>query len=190
MSVWTTKSLGRDRDYIVIKHTVPNVNNIIMGIRFRGGYAVVEANSKTYHQLKKIPILRDCQEYPLLFLQKLPFITRSADVRLIYGVDVFTQYTRKLIEANKVKEKEQKQQEETEHLTSGEFCTYRILEGPSKGKLCSFNRLKESPSGYCFRHLIQDPKLDVVIPMAMTNADRKKLTLKVLRNIEQHIKSE
>jgi len=89
MSVWTTKSLDRARNYIVIQHTLRGVNYVINGIRFRDSYAVVEKDSKTYHGLKRVPVLRAVKEYPLTHLAKLPFITRPADIRMVYGQDVY-----------------------------------------------------------------------------------------------------
>lgn len=94
MSVWTTKSLDRTRNYIVIQHTLRGVNYVINGIRFRESYAVVEKNSKTYHGLKRIPVLKASREYPLIHLAKLPFITRQVDIKMVYGQDVYVNFLR------------------------------------------------------------------------------------------------
>lgn len=188
MSVWTTKSLDRDRDYIVLKHSLP-VNTKVMGVKFREGYAVVENQSKIYFQLKQIPLLKTAREYPLTFLKKLPFITRSADVRTIYGQDVYRHYTDQLVKELEMAKIEEKAKQEEQHINNGELCTFRNM-GHRPDDLCKNHRLKESPSGHCFKHLLHDPKLDVTIPMAMTPDDKKKLTLKVLRNIEKYTKGE
>lgn len=92
MSIWTTKSLDRDRNYIVIQHTLKGVNYVINGVKFREGYAVVEKDSKVYNSLKKVSVLRASKEYPLTHLAKLPFITRTNDIQTVYGKDVFRRY--------------------------------------------------------------------------------------------------
>lgn len=94
MSVWTTKAFEKARDYIVIQHTLRGVNYVVNGIRFRDSYAVVEKNSKTYHTLKRIPVLRAIREFPLTHLAKLPFITRHADIKMVYGQDVYVSFLR------------------------------------------------------------------------------------------------
>ena len=92
MSVWTTKSLDRHREYIVLRHTLRGVNHIVSGVRFRNSYAVVEKDSKTHKALKKIPVLRRAQEYPLTHLRALKFITRTADIRTVFGQDVYHKF--------------------------------------------------------------------------------------------------
>ena len=94
MSVWTTKAFEKARDYIVIQHTLRGVNYVVNGIRFRDSYAVVEKNSKTYHTLKRIPVLRATKEFPLTHLAKLPFITRHTDIKMVYGQDVYVSFLR------------------------------------------------------------------------------------------------
>lgn len=118
MSVYSTKYLGRDRDYIVIKHNLRGVNLTVQGVKFRGGYAVVEKDSKTYHMLRKFPNLRNSPEFPLTTLGTLPFITRARDVQTVYGKDVYIHYVKAVNEAqakqaeNAKLEAERKEQEE------------------------------------------------------------------------------
>jgi hypothetical protein len=106
MSVWTTKNLGRDRELIVIRHPLRGVNNMINGVIFRESYGVVEKDSKTYHHLKKIPLLHKSEEYPLTHLKNLKFVTRVQDIKMVYGQDVYLAYLRAIEEAeqNKIKE--------------------------------------------------------------------------------------
>lgn len=111
MSIWTTKSLESDKNYIVLQHTLKGVNYVINGVKFRDSYAVVEKNSKTYYMLKKVPVLRASKEYPLLHLCKLPFITRSIDVKSVYGQDVYVKYLKE-IEKEKNLQALAKQQEQ------------------------------------------------------------------------------
>lgn len=92
MSVWTTKSLERDVRYVVMQHTLKGVNYVVNGVKFRDSYAVVEKDSKTYYMLKKVPVLRGAKEYPLTHLRKLPFISRTLDVKTVYGQDVYMRF--------------------------------------------------------------------------------------------------
>lgn len=158
MSVWSTKSSARDCNYIVLKHTLRGVNYVVNGIRFRNSYAVVEKDSKTHRNLKNIPVLKGCQEFPLIFLKKLPFITRPLDIKMVYGMDVYVKYLKEL-EIDKVKEhQEQKVKEEVIHVVEKKLCANRTL--ISNGQdLCTREALEQSPSGYCIRHILNDPKL-------------------------------
>ena len=92
MSVWTTKSLERDKVYVVVQHTLKGVNYVVNGVKFRNSYAVVEKDSKVYHSLKKVPVLRSAKEYPLTYLKKLSFITRTVDIKTVYGQDVYRRF--------------------------------------------------------------------------------------------------
>jgi len=118
MSVWTTKSLDRDRNYIVIKHSLKGVNNIINGVKFRDGYAVVEKGSKTYFNLKKIPNLKFSKEFPLMYLLKLPFITKILDIKTVFGQDVYRTFLKQWQEHQHLqalqKQKEEKLLEQLE----------------------------------------------------------------------------
>jgi hypothetical protein len=155
MSVWTTVSSGRDRDFVVLKHTLRGVNYTINGIKFRNSYAVVEKNSKTYKDLKRIPVLKASEEYPLTFLRKLSFITKPNDVKIVYGVEVYTHYMKEL-EKELHKEKEEKKvQEEIKHIVEQKLCSYNTV----RNDLCKEKALEHSPSGYCLRHILEEPKL-------------------------------
>lgn len=92
MSIWTTRKLDRDREYIVMRHPLRGINNIINGVKFRDSYAVVEKGSKVYHYLKKIPVLRKAEEYPLTHLRYLHFVNRTSDVKMVYGEDVYSKF--------------------------------------------------------------------------------------------------
>lgn len=123
MSVWTTKAFEKARDYIVFQHSLKGVNYVINGIRFRDSYAVVEKNSKSYHNLKRVPVLRAAKEYPLTHLAKLPFITRQQDIKMVYGQDVYVTFLRehaKEQEANKALAELQRLEKEDQTLKKRE----------------------------------------------------------------------
>lgn len=100
MSVWSTRAFEKVRNYIVLQHTLRGVNYVVNGIRFRDSYAVVEKNSKTYNNLKRIPVLRASKEYPLTHLAKLSFITRHQDIKMVYGQDVYVSFLREYEKEN------------------------------------------------------------------------------------------
>jgi hypothetical protein len=178
MSVWTTKSLNKECNYIVIKHTLRGVNYSVQGVKFRDGYAVVEANSKTYNEIKKIPVLRNCEEYPLIYLRKLKFITRTADVRMIYGQDVYRKYIEVLEEELKKEKEVQVQVEEKIHIEESTKCAYRT----EQGHLCEMESLAKSPSKHCKKHILLDPKLPELgyeVPKFLTKKERQELKDKI-----------
>lgn len=188
MSVWTSKVLDRDIEYIVLKHTLPGVNYVVNGIKFRGGYAVVQKDSKTYHTLKKIPIFKNAAEYPLIHLRKLVFITRPKDVLTIYGKDVYWRYL-KVLEGELDKEAviEQKLEEQAKleaHVEAG-GCTYTLADG----RVCGHHSLSVSPSQYCKQHIFDDPKLSelgIEKPKMMTKQEKKEFRAKVYKVLEAH----
>jgi hypothetical protein len=196
MSAWTTKATDRDGEFIILKHGVRGINYNVKGIRFRDGFAVVQKNSKTYHNLKKIPNLQNAQEYHLLHLRNLPFITRSSDIQQIYGKDVYHRYL-KMLEISKTEEYQQQQileekiteEVETKHIEEGFKCQYRL----SNKKLCQHDAEQLSPSKYCRIHLLDDRKLidfGIKIPLAVPKHLKNKLRQKVLSQLKKLLKED
>jgi hypothetical protein len=184
MSVWTTKAQGRAKEYVVLKHNIPNANYIVGGIKFRGGYAVVEKGSKTHHNLLKIPVLKGAKEFPLTFLRKLPFISRTKDVDMVYGKDVFYRFI-EAEEAEKLAQNTAQKVEEVEqHLASDTICKATT----QTGSLCENELQPESPSGYCLTHLLTDPKLaemGIEVPKFIPKEEKKKVRERVLRQLTE-----
>jgi uncharacterized protein (UPF0335 family) len=112
MSVWTTKALDRDRNYIVIKHSLKGVNHIVNGVKFRDSYAVVEKDSKTYFNLKRVPNLKATKEFPLLYLLELPFITKISDIKTVYGQDVYRTFLKQWQNKQQLQALQKQQEEE------------------------------------------------------------------------------
>jgi len=186
MSVWTTKSFDRNREYIVLRHTLRGVNYIINGIKFRDGFAVVAKNSKDYYNLKKIPVLKGAQEFPLIHLRKLPFITRTLDIKTIYGRDVYRYYLQELDKELKVEKVERIKQEIVEHIQENKLCSRKIIKDGEE-YLCSLEAEEVSPSGYCKRHILLDPKLPelgIQVPLVIPKHERKKFADKVLNKLK------
>lgn len=187
MSVWTTKSTGRAREFIVLRHSLRGVNYIVNGVRFRNSYAVVEKNSKIHRTLKQIPVLKSSQEFPLLFLRDLPFITRPLDVKTVYGAEVYFHYIKEL-EKTLVKEAEEKKvEQEIKHISEDKKCAYRT-DNSGGQELCKSDALDESPSGYCIRHVLKDPKLKELgfeISEFIPKKDKKHLAEKTAESLRK-----
>lgn len=187
MSVWLTKAIDRDIEYVVLKHTLPGINHVINGVRFRAGYAVVEKGSKIYFSLKRIPVLRKAQEFPLLHLRKLTFITRPQDVLQVFGRDVYWRYMKDLeAELDKEQQIEQANQIQ-EHIETG-GCKFVKADGDN----CKDKALAISPSQYCAHHVLEDPKLSELgleKPKYMSKKERKEFRSKVYKFLEEHASS-
>ena len=184
MSVWTTKALSTNKEYIVLKHRLKGVNYSVQGVKFRDGYAVVEKNSKTYFALLKMPILTGCQEFPLVYLRKLNFITRSSDVKTIYGQDVYRHYVEELTETVEQEAAEEKQQADEQHKQAGRCCYVAA----KTGELCENEAYQASPSRYCKRHLLEDPKLKdygIKVPGFITKQEKAELREKVIKQLSK-----
>lgn len=182
--VWATKSLERVREYVVIKHSLKDMNVNVAGVKFRGGYAVVEKNSKAYLQLKKLPLIKNNEDLPLIFLRKLPFITRSSDVKTVYGQDVYAQYLEVLHAEIDKEVADEAVKQEAVHVEVDNRCAYKT----PKGDLCSHEAAKGSPGRYCKIHLLEDPKLvdlGIVIPARLTRQEKKDYRAKVASKLEK-----
>lgn len=184
MSVWTTKSSGRARTFIVIKHQLKDFNAHIQGVKFRNGYAVVEKDSKIYNTLKKLPLIKNAKEFPLSFLKQLPFITRTSDVKLVYGAEVYEHFIKEFavkVEEDKV---QQKVEIEINHVENKK-CAFRTV---TTEELCKFDTHEASPTGYCHKHILDDPKLaelGIEVPKFMTKKERKDMKEKVINQLEK-----
>lgn len=180
---WTTKKLDTDKNYVVIKHKLSGINGFLCGVKFRNGYGVVVVGSKAYKQLKMLPFLKDAPEYPLIFLRKLPFVTRDLDIKMIYGQDVYYYYYQQLQEAQKQEAEVKQEQKEEQHIDQ-KCCAYRT----KTGELCKMEALKKSPSGYCKMHILKDPELikyGIKVPERLTFQERSEWKDKVINKLER-----
>lgn len=174
MSVWSTKSFNKDRNYIVIKHNLPNMNYVVGGVKFRASYAVVEKDSKTYFALRKFSVLKNAKEFPLTFLRKLPFVSRTKDIEIVYGREVY----RSFIMAEQAAL-------EAEHLKPE---STKCKATTNQDKLCENERLPESPSGYCVKHVLSDPKLPelgIELLKFVPKEDKRSYREKIIRQLGQ-----
>ncbi len=200
---WSTRSDGRDKEYIVIKHRLNDINGLINGVKFRYGYGVVDKNSKAYFAIKQLPLIKGGQEFPITHLRKLKFITRSQDIQLVYGQDVYYNYLREVKKLQEEEIVEISKPSKAEVLTnskpqvieetldssnseaeSGLQCTHIL----PNGNRCKGPAEKLSPSSYCKIHLLKDPKLGlygIEIPTKITKIENKELNARVIKQLEE-----
>lgn len=174
MSRYTMVAQQTPRNYVVIKHGIPNVNSFVMGVRFRSGWAVVEKDSKIHHQLKKLPMLKSSVEHPITFLRSLPFITKPADVKMIYGADVFAKFVEAEMAAREAEALAKEISDEEAHVQNTDICQFR---SEASGKLCKNHVQDHTVSTYCSTHILKDPNLELVDMRKnarMTDEQRKK----------------
>ena len=174
MTYYATKSSIVEKNYVVIRHGIPNVNSQVMGVRFRDSWAVVEKDSKIYFRLRKLPMLKNPVERPLSFLKELSFINRPMDVKLIFGADVYAKYITLDKKIKQKEEVEKVQLEEKLHIEDDTKCRFRL----ETGKLCRHNVQDTAVSSYCPLHILKDPRLeeiDFTVPLALSPKERKKL---------------
>ena len=189
MSAYLSKSSSVDRDYVVIRHTIPHMNATIMGVRFRDSWAVVEKNSKIYYKLQKLPMMKTFIEKPLDFLLKLPFINRSADIKLVYGADVYAKF---MTFYNKKEEQdliEEAEAAELAHINDPTKCNHRKKDG----ELCRLEVQDIRVSDHCSLHILKDPdllKTGFKVPMAMDSKLRKKLRKTAFNKLKEYRKSQ
>lgn len=179
---WSTKYLGRDRDYIVVRHRLKGTEGMIDGVRFRAGYGVVDRNSKNYKRLKSLPFLKDCLEFPLVHLRGLKFIINNRAVETIYGKDVYIHYERELEELQKAEKEKAKEQAELKHLEEQTLCKFRR----DNGELCKNEVYENSPGGHCLQHLLKDPMLEVLeikVPRLLSKEEKKQWKDKVTKKL-------
>ena len=182
--VWSAKKIeGRDRQYIVIRHKLRDVDDTIAGVRFRRGFAVVDKSTKIYTTLRKLPFLKNALEFPLVHLQNLPFIINDRQVDIIYGRDVYSYY----VEAKKEYLKEKKITDKAEaieiHLQNDDLCKHIRV----NGGYCKGMPLKQSPSGYCKKHIVKDPRLEEVglkVPSRLSKDEQREWKEKILKKLK------
>jgi hypothetical protein len=181
---WTTRSLSRAKEYVVLQHRLADMNGNIAGVKFRGGYCVVEKGSKSYISLKQLPLLKGGPEFPLIHLRKLKFITRTADVKMVFGQDVYYQYIKELNAVLEAEKAVKEEQAEEAHVEAYSLCAHKT----AKGSMCQFPAMEGSPSKYCKMHVLNDPKLvdlGIELPSKMTKEEKKKYKDIVIAKLER-----
>lgn len=181
---WNTKSsLNRVKEYVVLQHRLKDMNGNIAGVKFRGGYCVVEKGSKAYISLRQLPLLKGQPEFPILHLRKLQFITRTMDVKMVYGNDIYYHYVRELNKVVEVEAEEREAAKEENHIKI-HLCGYRT----AKGSMCQFPAMEHSPSKYCKMHILNDAKLielGIELPAKMTKEEKKKYKEIIVAKLER-----
>jgi hypothetical protein len=166
-------------EYVVIQHALRDMNGNLVGVRFRGGYGVVQKGSKTYLKLKQLPLIKGQPEFPITHLRKLDFIINEKQVNYIYGPAIYRAYVAALAPLLEEEAEVRLEVAVEQHSTILHKCTYVT---PTTGKLCQHESYEISPSGFCKLHLLEDPKLEqmgIIIPKRMTRDQRREFKEKV-----------
>ena len=186
---WSTKSVG-GREYTVIQHPLRDTSTKVCGVKFHCGYGVVQKESKAYKMLRSMPLFRSAKEFPLTLLKSLKFITRSQDIALIYGKDVFITYQRELIQHNKKQEAQKFEETRSERNSEkSSKCKYLLLHND----FCNNEKVFGS-NGYCRMHILEDKELikemGIEIPSYVGREGFGKETsvflAKICKKIDQH----
>jgi hypothetical protein len=192
MTLWSTRTIdsNREKNYVVIKHKLRDINGLIHGVKFRGGYGVIDKNTKRYNEIRKYPFLKNTPEFPIIFLRKLKFVTRTKDVKEIWGQDVYHYYVKALTEVVAEEKVVKVAEEEKVHVQVHNKCSHRTK---ADGTLCMRDPLPGSPMRYCYKHILEDPiveTLNIKKPGIMTKADKVVYIQKIMKKLQKPFKAE
>lgn len=175
----------RPKNYIVIKHALRDTNGLIGGVMFRGGYGIVEKDSKLHNQIKKLPLIKGQPELPLIALRDINFIIRTRDVELIYGKDIYREYRRILEETVEKERQVVKEEEIAERVADTSLCKFATK---TSDGFCDLKAMAKSPAGYCKKHILHDPEIEAIakinIPKMMTKQEKRELKERILAKLE------
>lgn len=184
MSYWHVAK-KQSEEYVIIRHKIPKFNGFVSGVRFREGYGVVVKNSKVYGMLKRLPLLKNSEEYPLTHLRQLKFIPRDREIEIIYGKDVYNNYLVAKQQLEQQETVEQKEEENRIHLEESDLCKFRT----KTGDYCKMEAFEHSPSHYCKRHLLDDELAKEVtkmyVPSLLSKKERKQYRLDLIAKLEK-----
>lgn len=174
MSIYYQNKGIPDKNFIVVKHSLPKYEGDVYGVTFRGGFGVVLENSKAHRNLKQIRPKAAVREYPLLELEKLPFVINERQIEYIWGRAVYNQF-RKKKHVNPKVEAMQKAKEEAP----------KCVHVKGDGEKCKIPSMKDSE--YCRKHIMYDPRIkDEYNSLPLIPRKQKKAKLKSL--IKKYIK--
>jgi hypothetical protein len=188
---WNTKSYG-GKEYIVMQHPLRDICTKMCGIKFHYGYGVVQKESKAYKMLKAMPFLRNAQEFPLTILKTLKFVTRSKDIEMVFGRDIYISFQRAMIAYNQKQEDQKFEETQAERNSNGSSkCKFLLLHND----FCSNEKVSGS-TGYCRMHILEDKALINEIGIETPSyvgregfgKETAKFLAQVCKKIEKHAK--
>lgn len=153
------------REYIVVKHQLPGITTDILGIRYIDGFGVVARGSKEHLRLKQIR-MAVVDEFPITFLTKVKAVINKAQIKAIWGSDVYRCFL----------QHEARKDDKPEALANAvetPFCSGL----KSDGQPCQSQSLRDFK--HCRAHIEQDEKLQPYIKdmkMMPVNEKRKFIT--------------
>jgi hypothetical protein len=119
-------------------------------------------------------VLKNAQEFPITFLRKLPFITRTKDIEMVYGKEVYKSFI-----------KAEQAEKEQVHLSE---VSPKCKATNINGDLCENDFIPESPSGYCLAHILRDPKipeLGIELLKFVPKSEKKDYRDKIIKQLGQ-----
>lgn len=133
------------REYVVVRHQLSGICTEILGIRYIDGFGVVAKGSKEHKRLRQIK-MAVTDEYPITFLTKVKSVINKAQIKVIWGSDVYRCFLQ-----HQVKKEAQPQQ--LQEVTE----TARCAGTKADGSECNSKSLKDFT--HCRIHIEQDSKL-------------------------------
>ena len=153
------------REYIVVKHQLSGINTEILGIRYVDGFGVVARGSKEHLRLKQIR-MAVVDEYPITFLTKIKSVINKAQIKALWGSDVYRCFLQH-------EAKKEAQPESIKTAIETAFCCATKADGSP----CQTAALRDFK--HCRAHIEQDSKLQPYIKdmkMMPTKERRKFIT--------------
>jgi len=184
MSYWNSH-IKENEEYVVLRHSINRFDGHVNGIRFREGYCVVVKGSRPYNTLKKLPLIKSSEEYPLIHLRSLKCIMRDKDLETIFGKDVYLQYMKVKTPIIKAEELIYKEEVYKEHIENGR-CSFIKL----NGEPCGLEAYTHSISKMCKLHILEDKeiisKLGYKIPdRELTRDEQKKYRARIFKRYDK-----
>lgn len=138
-----------NREYIVVKHQLTGITTEILGIRYMDGFGVVAKDSKEHKRLKQVR-MAVIDEYPITFLTKIKSVINKAQIKVIWGSDVYRCFLKH----------EKSKEAKPEHIQKA-VETPRCIGVKADGNQCGSMALRDFR--HCRAHIEQDEKLQPLI---------------------------
>ena len=157
------------REYIVVKHQLSGITTEILGIRYMDGFGVVAKDSKEHKRLKQVR-MAVVDEYPITFLRNVKSVVNKAQIKVIWGSDVYRCFLQ-----------HEKRQEAKPESLRDILDTPRCVCIKSDGNQCSSKSLKDFK--HCRAHIEQDEKIKPYIKdmKLMPTKERRKFITEAIQ---------
>jgi len=162
-----------DREFIVVKHSLPKFDGEVYGVKYRSGFGVVLKDSKQHSNLKRMKPSPISKEFPLKELGRLPFVINDKQIEYIWGKAIYNQY-----------QKAKKITPQVEAMEKAKKETQRCSHTKDNGEGCKREVFKDSV--YCRTHVIFDERIKGEYE-ALPMMPKKEKKAKIKQLIKKHI---